>query len=97
MMTTCFVGRDQMVHGQVYARQVAPRRDGHVPPGERAAGEQDGVVLRAQRGGGDVHTDVAGRHEPDPFVGQLREPPVDVPLLDFEVGNPVPHEAARTR
>src|SRR5205814_7602537 len=88
------VGRDEVVHGEVDAGQLAARRRRHVPPGQRATGEEHGVVAFPELRDGQVDPDGAAGHELHTFGGELREPPVDMALLDLEVRDAVPQQPA---
>src|SRR2546423_3740190 len=89
------VGRDQVLHGQVYAREAPAGRVGHVPAGEGTGGQDHRVVPLAQLLDGEVDPDRAAGHEADALGAELGQPPVDVALLQLEVGDAVPQQPAR--
>ena len=84
----------QEVHREMHAREVAA---GHGQIARRlgAAGERDRVVLveDAPAADGDADMDVAMKH--DAFGGHLLDTPLDVALLELEVGNAVAQQPAR--
>jgi hypothetical protein len=86
---------DQVLHGEVHAGQRTAGGVGHVPAGERPGGEQDRVVPLPELRHGDVHPDRAAGHELHALGTQLRQAQVDVALLQLEVGDAVPRQAAQ--
>ena len=87
----------QVLHGQVDAGQLAAR-GGQVTADGRAAGEDDGVELRAQLLGRQVAVpaaaDLDAGDEPGALGAHLVQPPVEHGLLHLELGDAVAEQAA---
>src|SRR5690606_29114114 len=84
----------EVLHREVDAAELPTRCVRDIPRVEGAAGQQYGVVLGAQALAGDVDADVAPGHKCDALRLQLFHAPVDVVLLQLEVGDAVPQQAA---
>ena len=87
------VGQRQVFHRLVDAVQAGAGH-GQAPRHRRAAREHDRVVARPQRRGGHVHPGVHPAHELGALGPHLGQPPVQVPLLHLELGDPVPQQPA---
>ena len=87
------VGRDEVLHRQVDAREVAAGRRQVAAEG-RAAGEHDGVVLRPQLLDGDVDADVDAGAEDRALGAHLLQPAVQDRLLHLELGDAVAQQPA---
>ncbi len=87
------VGQRQVFHGLVDAGQLAP---GHrqVPGHPGAAGQHDRVIGGAQRFRGNVGARFDAAAEFGALGPHLVQPPVQVPLLQLELGNAVAQQAA---
>ena len=83
----------QVVHCEVDAVEIASR-NGQVARPAGAAGEHDRVEVAAQRGDRHVDADVDAGPEDHPFHLHQRQAPIEVMLLQLELRDAVPHQAA---
>ena len=87
------VGRDQVVHGEVHAVELAAR-DRQVARHGGAGGDHDGVVAAAQLLPGHVGADGDAGPEAGAFGLHLVQAAVHVLLFHLEVGDAVAQQAA---
>ena len=83
----------EVLHRVVDAVELAPL-DGEIARHARAGRDHDRVVRAPQLGRLDVDTDLDAVAELDALGLELREPALDEPLLDLELGHAEPDEAA---